>query len=222
MASGRCSHWLRWLERILLSIAALTFGIVGADFVRAERDAISARRVLENAYTAPVGGGADGGSESLRPAEVMTLPAGNELPPGPLPRTSATLLERPLVGELQIPRVELSTMVFEVHDAAELRHAAGHVRGTPLPWQEGNSAVAGHRDSAFRRLRDVRPGDDIRFITPRGTFDYRVTRAFVVYPNEVWVLRQNAAALTLITCFPFRWVGTAPERWVIQASRTSS
>jgi sortase A len=101
-----------------------------------------------------------------------------------------------------------------------LRFGIGYLSDTPLPWQDGNSALAGHRDGVFRPLRNVRIGDDIRLVTPHGEFRYRVRRTLVVGPEEVWVLgavpRVN---LTLITCFPFSYIGRAPQRFVVQAEK---
>ena len=124
------------------------------------------------------------------------------------------------VGRLEIPRLGLSTVVAEGDDENTLEVAVGHLPDTPLPWQEGNSALAGHRDSFFRPLRRIQVGDDIRFATGHGTFQYRVTRHTVVDPNELWVLDASpTAALTLITCYPFDFVGSAPRRFVVHAER---
>ena len=98
--------------------------------------------------------------------------------------------------------------------------AVGHLPDTPLPWQDGNTALAGHRDTFFRPLRRIQTGDEIRFATPHGTFRYRVMRHTVVEPDELWVLGASpAAALTLITCYPFDYVGPAPRRFVVHAER---
>jgi sortase A len=204
--TSRCWRACSWLERLLLLVAMLAFGTVGLDLVLAELERATISPSLPHAtWRAAV----PPGLEPVAADVVESLPKPRTLP------------AKVFVGELAIPRVNLSTLVFAGPDPEALRQAAGHVRGTSLPWETGNSAVAGHRDSVFRELRHVRPGDDIRFTTSHGRFDYRVTRAFAVYPDEVWVLGTDAAALTLITCFPFRWVGTAPERWIIQAQRAS-
>jgi sortase A len=124
------------------------------------------------------------------------------------------------VGRLEIPRIGLSTVVAQGDNEKTLEVAVGHLPDTPLPWQEGNSALAGHRDSFFRPLRRIQVGDDIRLATRHGTFRYRVTRHTVVDPDELWVLDASpAAALTLITCYPFDFVGSAPRRFVVHAER---
>ena len=127
------------------------------------------------------------------------------------------------VGRLEIPRIGLSAIVAEGDDQKTLEVAVGHLPDTPLPWHEGNSALAGHRDSFFRPLRRIRVGDDIAFATPHGIFRYRVTRHTIVDPDELWVLDTSpTAALTLITCYPFDFVGPAPRRFVVHAERVAN
>jgi len=124
------------------------------------------------------------------------------------------------IGRLEIPRIGLSAVVAEGDDEHTLKVAVGHLPDTPLPWQEGNAALAGHRDTFFRPLRHIRVGDDIHLRTRRGDFQYRVTRHAVVDPEELWVLdASSGAALTLITCYPFDFVGPAPRRFVVHAER---
>jgi sortase A len=89
-----------------------------------------------------------------------------------------------------------------------------------MPWGDGNSAFAGHRDTFFRALRDLRIGDEIALATGHGTFTYRVHRVRVVKPDDLSVLASgDDVALTLITCYPFTYLGTAPKRYVVQAVR---
>jgi sortase A len=127
------------------------------------------------------------------------------------------------VGRLEIPRIGLSAVVAEGDDEKTLDIAVGHLPDTPLPWHDGNSALAGHRDSFFRPLRRIQVGDDIRFATRHGTFRYRVMRHTVVDPDELWVLDASpTAALTLITCYPFDFVGPAPRRFVVHAKRIAN
>ena len=124
------------------------------------------------------------------------------------------------IGRLDIPRIGLSVVVAEGDHEQTLNVAVGHLPDTPLPWQEGNTALAGHRDTFFRPLRRIQAGDEIRFATRRGTFRYRVIRHTVVEPDELWVLdASSAAALTLITCYPFDFVGPAPRRFIVHAER---
>ena len=124
------------------------------------------------------------------------------------------------IGRLEIPRIGLSAVVMEGDDEHTLKVAVGHLPDTPLPWQDGNAALAGHRDTFFRPIRRLQTGDEIRLVTPRGTFRYLATRQLVVEPDELWVLDPApTAALTLITCYPFDFVGPAPRRFVVHAER---
>jgi len=128
-----------------------------------------------------------------------------------------------LVGMLDVPRLRLSTPVIEGDDDRSLKASAGHLPDTPLPWQPGNSAIAGHRDGLFRPLKRVAVGDAITFRTTRDERHYRVTATAIVEPDDLSVLAPRARdALTLITCYPFTFVGAAPQRFVVHAERVAS
>jgi len=138
-------------------------------------------------------------------------------------RTPSPVRAGGLVGMLDIPRLQLSTPVVEGDDDGTLQRAAGHLPDTPLPWQDGNSAIAAHRDGLFRPLKDVRVGDEIRFRTTSTEYRYRVTRTAIVGPSDLSVLKPDStAALTLITCYPFRYIGSAPKRFVVHAERIAA
>ena len=125
-----------------------------------------------------------------------------------------------LVGMLDVPRLKLSTPVIEGDDDATLKRAVGHLPDTPFPWEQGNSAIAGHRDGLFRPLKDIKVGDEIRFRTSRDEYRYRVVGTSIVQPNDVSVLdARGPQSLTLITCYPFSYVGNAPQRFIIHAER---
>jgi len=129
-----------------------------------------------------------------------------------------TFDRRHFAGMLEIPRIGLSEAFAEGDDDGTLRTAIGHLPDTPLPWHTGNAAFAGHRDQHFRALRNIRIGDEIRLATPRGVFTYTVTDTFIVTPQDLWVLAPtNGRELTLITCYPFNFVGHAPKRFVVKA-----
>ena len=140
-------------------------------------------------------------------------------PAAPRPdRSTATVPLHGLVGVLDIPRLGLSEVVAEGDDDATLNMAIGHLPDTPLPWQAGNSALAGHRNTHFEPLKDIHAGDRMFLSTPQGDFQYVVRRVTIVNPDEVWVLAPTPhRSLTLITCYPFRYIGRAPRRFVIQA-----
>ena len=123
-----------------------------------------------------------------------------------------------LIGRLEIPRLEVSLIVMEGDDEATLAVAAGHVPGTAFPWESSNAVIAGHRDTFFRPLRGIREGDEIRMTTALGTFDYRVIGTEVVEPDDVSVLAPTPTkSLTLVTCYPFVYVGAAPRRFIVHA-----
>lgn len=100
-----------------------------------------------------------------------------------------------LVGMLEVPRLQLTTPVVEGDDDRTLNRAVGHLPDTPMPWERGNSAVAGHRDGLFRPLKDVKVGDEIRFRTTRDEFRYRVTKTSIVLPDDVSVLEAKSSSL---------------------------
>ena len=111
-----------------------------------------------------------------------------------------------LVGMLDVPRLQLSTPVIEGDDTGTLRRAVGHLPDTPMPWNAGNSAIAGHRDGLFRPLKDVKIGDEIRFRTTREEYPLSGHQDdTIVKPDDLSVLapQSDPATLTLITCYPF-------------------
>jgi sortase A len=131
-----------------------------------------------------------------------------------------SLLSGEPLGVLEIARIGLSGVVVEGDNDNVLDRAIGHLPDTPLPWQSGNSALAAHRDALFRPLRNVRSGDLLRFKTPYGDFDYRVRETLIVSPEDLWVLDPTPVTmLTLISCFPFDYIGAAPERFIVRAER---
>jgi sortase A len=124
------------------------------------------------------------------------------------------------IGRLEIPRLQLTATIIQGETDGALKAGVGHLADTPLPWQPGNSAFAAHRDTHFRPLKDVRRGDIVNLTTPLGSFTYRVRTTVVVDPEDLWVLKPaDGHVLTLITCYPFSYVGTAPKRFVVQAER---
>jgi sortase A len=135
--------------------------------------------------------------------------------PSSVPRVPA---EGDVLGELQVPRLGLNDIVVQGNSPADLRRAVGHLSNSALPGEWGNVALAGHRDTFFRPLRDIRVGDEIRFRTSEHIFEYRVESIEVVAPTDVRVLESTTGHdLTLLTCFPFHYVGPSPERLVVRA-----
>ena len=141
----------------------------------------------------------------------------------PRPEAEPVPARGDLVGRLDIPRLGLSAIVLEGDDAQTLKLGVGHIPGTALPGRNGNLALAAHRDGFFRPLHGIRRSDEIELTTPLRTYRYRVTDVSVVPPDDLAVLRDTAEpSLTLVTCYPFRWVGNAPKRFVVHASRIES
>ena len=128
-----------------------------------------------------------------------------------------------LIGRIEIPRLLLSVVVVEGVDKTSLRRAVGHIPGTALPGEAGNVGLAGHRDTFFRPLKDVRIKDEIQISTLKGKFKYEVVSLRVVDPENVGVLAPSGEnVLTLVTCYPFYFVGPAPKRWIVRARQVSS
>lgn len=123
------------------------------------------------------------------------------------------------IGRIEIPRLGVTAIVRAGSDARTLQLAVGHIPGTAYPGERGNVGLAGHRDTFFSRLRDIQTDDAIHVVTPEGHFTYRVQRTNIVQPSDVWVLdRTPEPSLTLVTCYPFSYVGAAPERFVVRAT----
>lgn len=122
------------------------------------------------------------------------------------------------LGRLDIPAIGLSVMVLPGTDGWTLNRAVGHIEGTAFPGDDGNVGIAGHRDGFFRGLRNVSVHDRIFFTTLEAVYEYRIEDLSVVEPNEVEVLEQTRRrSLTLVTCYPFYFVGNAPQRFIVHA-----
>jgi sortase A len=137
-------------------------------------------------------------------------------------KESLTEQFNPALAVLRIAKLQLEVPVFEGTDDLVLDRGVGHIPGTVLPGETGNIGVAGHRDGFFRVLKDVKPGDTIELLAPRRTDHYVVGQILLVRPDDVSVLKpQQVSSLTLVTCYPFYYVGSAPERYIVQASLTT-
>ena len=183
-----------WIERVLLGTGIVCLVWWGVVSLQATRYQSQQRAALERMRMAPA---------------VVNASA-------PLPTGS-------FIGSLEIPRLRLSAMIAEGDDDATLKVAIGHLPDTALPWHEGNSGLAGHRDTFFRPLQHIHVGDELRVSTVHGDFRYQVRETMVVGPNDVWVLDStDRPTLTLITCYPFSYVGKAPRRFIVKAERTTT
>jgi len=129
----------------------------------------------------------------------------------------------PPLAVLRIPKIRLEVPVLPGTDDLTLNRAVGHIDDTALPGTDGNSGIAGHRDGFFRGLKDIEPEDAIELDTLRGKEVYRVERIWVVDPDDVSVLDPTPArSLTLVTCYPFYYVGPAPQRYIVRAVRADT
>ena len=124
---------------------------------------------------------------------------------------------------LRIPRIRVEVPVLEGTDDSTLNRAVGHIEDTAKPGTQGNSGIAGHRDGFFRGLKDIRAGDVIEIETLGSVETYRVERTWIVEPEDVSVLDPTATpSVTLVTCYPFYFVGSAPQRFIVRAVRTEA
>jgi len=151
-------------------------------------------------------------SELYQPLPVNSAKTGSPAP-APTAARRRRLNEGDLFGRLEIPRLNLSVMVMEGDGAGVLRLGAGHVPGTQM-------CIAAHRDTFFRALKDIHVNDTIRITTPEGTTEYRVVSTKIVPPSDISVLQAtDDSTLTLVTCYPFYYIGPAPKRFIVQAQK---
>jgi sortase A len=142
--------------------------------------------------------------------ERASLPDARALTPGSL------------IGRIEIPGAEVRAMIVHGTGDRLLRRAVGHIEGTALPGEPGNVGLAGHRDTFFRGLSHVRKGDRITLRTLEGSFEYEVDMLRIVGPADIEVLNASSTpTLTLVTCYPFEYVGSAPRRFIVHARQVS-
>jgi sortase A len=200
---------LLWIERVLLLVGVLALGSYAYAWVDARWVQYMENRRLEEALAAqpPVPAAETDALGSFQKAEA---------PPEPAPE----LEEGELIGRIEIPSAGVSAMILEGVAYKTLRRGVGHIPGTPLPRWDGNVGLAAHRDSFFRGLKDIRKNDIITLKTLHGTFQYRVESTEIVRPKDTHVLEDtDKPVLTLVTCYPFYYVGSAPKRFIVRAER---
>jgi sortase A len=135
-------------------------------------------------------------------------------------RVFASLAAALFLGRIEISTIGLAAMILEGTDTGTFRRAVGHFPCTALPGQQGNVAIAGHRDTFFRALRNIRKDNEITLTTLNGSYRYRVDSTKVVEPENTEVLDDSdEAILTLVTCYPFDFMGSAPKSFVVRAHR---
>ena len=194
-------RWSRAAERLLLVIGAAALCWFFAGEIHAAREQSALSRELEAARRSAAAGAGAG---------ALARSGSAETPP--------VLATRALVGRIEVPRLRLSALAREGVDVRTLRGSVGHVPGTALPGAPGNAAFAAHRDTFFRPLAGIKKDDTIVVTTPGGVHRYRVFDTRIVDPTEVSVLRSGQLSqLTLVTCYPFDYVGSAPQRFIVHA-----
>jgi sortase A len=198
ITQGALRWILPWTQRALFACAMSMFGYCGFVVVDTWVFQIRERRQLEGLLEA---------RRTASPAAPKELPAA---------------VNGGLIGRIEIPRLGLSVIVVEGTGSTTLRRAAGHISGTALPGKPGNIGISAHRDTLFRPLRNIRRNDIITLTTLLGEFHYRVVSTKVVDPHNVAVLDPTGnEILTLVTCYPFYYVGSAPDRFIVRAERVT-
>ena len=128
--------------------------------------------------------------------------------------------EGDVLGRIEIPRLGMMVAILEGTKSRTLRLGVGHIKGTAFPGEPGNIGIAGHRDTFFRGLRDIRSSDEIQIQTANGLSRYEVDWVRIVAPETIGVLAPSPeSAITLVTCYPFHYIGAAPERFVVHAHK---
>ena len=200
---------LRWARWMLLAFGFASLGFVAYTFVDAKLfqayEDWRLDRALKNARAH---------HSTPQNAVVTALPSeGVRLTPISFGST---------IGRIEISRIGVDAIVVEGTNGRALRRAVGHVAGTSLPGGLGNVAIAGHRDTFFRPLKDVHLNDEILLTTPGGLYHYRVDSIRIVAADDAESLKDSTdATLTLVTCYPFYFVGPAPKRFIVHAHRDS-
>jgi sortase A len=193
------SRFLRWLRNAFFAAGVLALGYSGFVMLDTKLYQAAQARSFQQQL------------ESVRPISARVGDDGN---PAFAPAPRGTL------GRIEIARIGVAAMILEGVDERTLRRAVGHFPGTALPGQPGNVAIAGHRDTFFRELRNVRHDDEITLTTLYGSYRYLVDSAQVVAPEDTQVLDDSGdKILTLVTCYPFYFVGPAPKRFIVRAHR---
>jgi len=193
----RRSLVLTWIERSLFAVGAVLAAWSAVTIIEAR---------YFNSLAVP-----DAGSRSARPL----LPGES---PGDGSRPRSLIAAGTWIARLEAPSVSLAATVVEGSDEQTLSRAAGHIEQTALPGERGNVGIAAHRDTVFRPVRRLRVGDAIALTTADRVYRYRVTNTQIVKPEDVYVLDPKGhPTLTLVTCYPFTFIGQAPLRFVVFA-----
>jgi sortase A len=210
--------WLHKLERLLMIVGVLMLGLfVGA---RIHQSVLSSAELQRFKARQPAS------ADELHQAGLTTATPDFSLWSERRIRDYQESLAAhfsPAIAILRIPKIHVEVPVLEGTDDLSLNRGVGHVASTAYPGENGNSAIAGHRDGFFRGLKDIGLGDTIEVVALGQTKTYVIDRIIIVDPSDVSVLQPRPhASLTLITCYPFYFVGSAPKRYIVQASVADS
>jgi sortase A len=194
---------LRW---IFVAIAAATLGYVSYSFADAKVFQAYENRQFDRAVKKAHPSAAV--QSNLHPVSVTAVEQVRRPPVG----------KGDVLGRLEISRIGMSVIIAEGVDGKTLRRAVGHIPGTAYPGDVGNVGLSGHRDTYFRPLKDIRQGDEVTVTTAERTYRYRVDSLKVVADDDMSVLNESSESfLTLVTCYPFYYVGPAPKRFIVRA-----
>jgi sortase A len=235
-AKVRYRRTLRVLEVFFWCAAAVLLGTYA--YVYLDRTAFQAfqewsfNRELQHRPAPAIGfvlhlleGGGTGPNVPVSQDIHNTFPKPPAVPPQQSPVPGAGRSPLPvgaLIGRIDIPRIGVRAMIVNGTTAACLRRAVGHIEGTPLFGDSGNIGLAGHRDTFFRGLRDIRKNDTIEVETLQGNYQYVVDATRIVNPDDTEVLDgAGHPTLTLVTCYPFDYIGAAPRRFIVQAHQVA-
>jgi sortase A len=199
---------------ILFVVGTVSLGYYGIEVLNARYHQAELSRQFDEALrNAPSHNKRDGQSDAhITPAAISE--AG-----GATTKTVVPAAKNIPVGRIEINSVGIMAMIEEGTANSTLQQAVGHIQGTVLPGQEGNAGIAGHRDTFFRNLRNIHKDDEITVTTLAGKFRYRVDLISIVEPDDVSVLSESQQPiLTLVTCYPFSYVGFAPKRFIVRAN----
>jgi len=183
------SSLARWMQRISIAAGFIILGYCGADWLNSRMQQAAGNRELDRIL-----------NQKPETAVQSAIPEGD------------------LVGKMEIPNLHLSAVVFQGTTDKILDRGIGHLDGSAFPGETGNVVLAAHRDTFFRSLRNIHQGDEITFTTPAGPREYEVESTEIVDPTDISVAGETASpTLTLITCYPFYFVGHAPKRFIVKA-----
>jgi sortase A len=193
MFNKRGQRFIRWTRRVLTLTGVLALAYVALTLFNAKLFQNAASRALDG---------------QIHAEEQHTA------------LTRKSVREGDVLGRIEVPRIGMSVVVLQGTTSATLRLGVGHIDGTALPGESGNIGIAGHRDTFFRSLKDIRRDDEILLQTTSGITRYEVDWIQITAPADGGIVSlATEPGLTLVTCYPFYYIGAAPERFVVHAHR---